>query len=57
LSWFTTRSCAEVALDLAEQFSKRFRTHPSHAQPDELEAALDLVSTKYSTPTWVNRLP
>jgi hypothetical protein len=33
------------------------RTHPSHAQPDELEAALDLVSTKYSTPTWVNRLP
>jgi lipoate-protein ligase A len=57
LSWFTTRSCAEVALELAEQFSKRFRTHPSHAQPDELAAALHLVSTKYATRAWVNRIP
>jgi lipoate-protein ligase A len=57
LSWFTTRSCAEVALDLALFFSSRFRTHPSQAQPEELEAALHLVSTKYATPAWVNRLP
>jgi len=57
LSWFTTRTCAEVALDLAEHFSKRFRTRPSEAQADELDAANQLVSTKYSTPAWVNRLP
>ena len=57
LSWFTTRSCAEVALDLALFFSSRFGTHPSQAQPEELEAALHLVSTKYATPAWVNRLP
>lgn len=57
LSWFTTRSCAEVALDLALFFSSRFPTHPSQAQPEELEAALHLVSTKYATPAWVNRLP
>ena len=57
LSWFTTRTCAEVALDLAEHFSKQFRTRPSDAQPDELDAANQLVSTKYSTPAWVNRLP
>jgi len=57
LSWFTTRTCAEVALDLAEHFSTRFRTRPSEAQADELDAANQLVSTKYSTPAWVNRLP
>lgn len=57
LSWFTKRSCAEVALDLTKSFAVRFRTRASRAQPDELEAALHLVSTKYSTPAWVNRLP
>ena len=57
LSWFTSRSCAEVALDLAGHFSRRFRAHPSEAHPDELKAALHLVATKYSTPAWVNRLP
>jgi lipoate-protein ligase A len=57
LSWFTNRSCAEVARDLAESFARQFRTHRSEAQPDELDAALRLVATKYSTPAWVNRLP
>jgi len=57
LSWFTKRSCAEVARDLAEHFSRLFRTRRSEAQPDELDASLQLVATKYSTPAWVNRLP
>jgi lipoate-protein ligase A len=57
LSWFTKRSCSEVARDLAERFSRQFRTHPSEAGPHELDAALQLVATKYSTPAWVNRLP
>ena len=56
LSWFTTRTCAEVALDLANHFSSSFRTRPSRPQPDELEAAHRLVSTKYATPAWVNRI-
>jgi len=57
LSWFTRRSCAEVARDLARSFSGRFRTRPSQADPDELDDARQLVTTKYSTPAWVNRLP
>jgi lipoate-protein ligase A len=57
LSLFTARSCKEVAHDLAKSFSSRFRTRPSEAQTDELEAALHLVATKYSTQAWVNRLP
>jgi lipoate-protein ligase A len=57
LSWFTQRSCAEVAGELSEHFSRQFRTRRSEAQPEELEASLRLVATKYSTPAWVNRLP
>jgi lipoate-protein ligase A len=57
LSWFTQRSCGEVAGDLAEHFSQQFRTRRSEARPDELDASLQLVATKYSTPSWVNRLP
>jgi lipoate-protein ligase A len=56
LSWFTTRSCAEVARDLGNHFSSSFRTRPSQPQPEELEAARRLVSTKYATPAWVNRI-
>jgi len=56
LSWFTTRTCAEVALDLANHFSSSFRARPSRPQPAELEAAHRLVSTKYATPAWVNRI-
>jgi lipoate-protein ligase A len=57
LSWFTSLSCADVAQSLVRSFSKEFRTHQSSATPAELEAARQLVSTKYGTPAWVNRLP
>jgi len=57
LSWFTSRSCEEVARNLVEYFSKEFRVQPSRPAPEELEAADRLVSTKYATPAWINRLP
>ena len=57
LSWFTSRSCPDVARSLARHFASEFRTHDSRPQPAELEAASRLVSTKYSKPAWVNRLP
>jgi lipoate---protein ligase len=57
LSWFTTLSCAEVADSLVRYFSSEFLTHESGAAPAELEAAHHLVSTKYATAAWVNRLP
>jgi hypothetical protein len=46
-----------VALALAHHFASSYRTRPSQPQPEELEAAHQLVATKYGTPAWVNRLP
>jgi lipoate-protein ligase A len=57
LSWFTPLSCEDVARNLVEYFSKEFRARPSRPAPEELEAADRLVSTKYATPAWINRLP
>ena len=57
LSWFTSLSCEGVARHLEGYFSKAFRVHASGVTPEELEAGYHLVSTKYSTPAWINRLP
>jgi lipoate-protein ligase A len=57
LSWFTSLSCPDIARNLVRHFGSEFRTHESRPQPAELEAASRLVSTKYSKPAWVNRLP
>jgi lipoate---protein ligase len=57
LSWFTPLSCAEVASNLEHHFASEFRTHASRLSADELEAGRRLVESKYSTPTWINRLP
>jgi len=57
LSWFTSLSCEEVARNLERYFSKEFRTYPSELTPEEILAAKTLVSTKYATPAWINRLP
>jgi lipoate-protein ligase A len=57
LSWFTTLSCTEVAGSLVRYFSNEFPARESGVSPTELEAAHRLVSTKYATPAWVNRLP
>ena len=57
LSWFTSLSCADMAQNLVRSFSGEFRTVQGTASPDELDAARRLVSTKYGTPAWVNRIP
>ena len=57
LSWFTSLSCADVAQSLVRSFAGAFRTRQGSASPDELEAARRLVTSKYGTPTWVNRIP
>jgi lipoate-protein ligase A len=57
LSWFTSLSCNEVARNLARYFQREFRAREGHPSDEELEAARDLVSKKYSTPDWINRLP
>jgi lipoate-protein ligase A len=57
LSWFTSLSCAEVARNLQRYFSNELRVHSSEVTPGELEAAGHLVSSKYRTPAWINRLP
>jgi lipoate---protein ligase len=57
LSWFTSLSCGEVAQNLQRYFSNELRVHSSEVTPGELEAAGHLVSSKYGTPAWINRLP
>jgi lipoate-protein ligase A len=57
LSWFTSLTCAEVAQNLQRYFSNELRVHSSEVTPGELEAAGHLVSSKYGTPAWINRLP
>jgi lipoate-protein ligase A len=57
LSWFTPLSCEDVARHLERYFSREFRSHPSGLTPEEVVDAEHLVSTKYATPAWINRLP
>ena len=57
LSWFTSASCAEVGQNLADCFSSEHRARTVEISPAEMGSARRLVSTKYSTSAWVNRLP
>jgi lipoate-protein ligase A len=57
LSWFTPLSCAEVSQHLHEYFAREFHARSTKLSDDELDAALSLVASKYSTPAWINRLP
>jgi lipoate-protein ligase A len=57
LSWFTSMSCAEVAQRMHASFAREFHTRSSELSGDELDAAMNLVASKYSTPAWINRLP
>ncbi len=57
LSWFTSLSCSEVARHLEQYFLNEYQAQRNPVSPAELAAAHDLVSTKYATPAWVNRLP
>ena len=57
LSWFTSKSCAEVAESMEKYFLHEFRASSSLVSPAELKAARQLAATKYSTSAWINRLP
>jgi lipoate-protein ligase A len=57
LSWFTSMDCAAVAAHMERSFASDFHTRAGEVSPDELEAARDLVRTKYATAEWINRLP
>jgi lipoate---protein ligase len=57
LSWFTSLSCEETTRHLERLFASEFTAHKSSLSKDELDAAHALVTEKYETPAWVNRLP
>lgn len=57
LSWFTSMDCAGVASHMAGSFASDFHARGGEVASDELEAAHDLVRTKYATTGWINRLP
>ena len=57
LSWFTDLSCDEVARSMTEDFAREFRAQETHLTAHELYQARHLVTTKYATSAWINRLP
>jgi lipoate-protein ligase A len=57
LSEFTSMRCEEVARYMERGFTTEFDARISELSRNELDAALELVRTKYATSGWVNRLP
>jgi lipoate-protein ligase A len=57
LSWFTALSCEEVARRMTDHFAHELRAQETHVTPGELEQARHLVTAKYATAAWINRLP
>jgi hypothetical protein len=42
---------------MERSFASDFHSRTGEVSADELEAARDLVRTKYATAEWINRLP
>lgn len=57
LSWFTSKDCTEVARHMEASFVADFPSRLGGLSRDELAAASELVTTKYGTEGWINRLP
>ena len=57
LAWFTALSCDEVSFHLFRCFQREVGGREGSLSGEELEAAQALVSSKYSTVAWINRLP
>jgi hypothetical protein len=49
--------CAGVARHMEGSFTAEFHAHDSGVSRAELDAARELVKTKYATPGWIYRLP
>jgi len=57
LSSFTSLGCGDTARHMARFFANEFNVRDGAVSGDELEAARELMKTKYATAEWVNRLP
>ena len=57
LAWFTRLDCSEVALGLRSHFQDRFQAADAKLTRLELDAAGALVTSKYGTAAWINRIP
>jgi lipoate-protein ligase A len=57
VSWFTSSTCAETTSHLERSFRDEFHAKASELAKGEVEAAAELVVTKYLTTEWINRLP
>jgi lipoate---protein ligase len=57
LSWFTPLSCEETTRHLVRFFAGEFTTRTSELSNDEFAAARVMVTEKYGTSAWLNRLP
>jgi lipoate-protein ligase A len=57
LSWFTERSCDDVAVHMQAYFLRSFAASTGSLSSREIAAARKLIAAKYATPEWINRLP
>ena len=57
LAWFTDLDCAAVTSHLERFFASSFSTAPSGLTAEEIADAERLVTSKYATSEWINRLP
>jgi lipoate-protein ligase A len=57
LSEFTSMDCAGVAHNMGRSFTAEFHALDSEVSREELDAARELVRTKYATSDWISRLP
>src|SRR5260370_23999077 len=57
LAWFTDLSCDEVARNMTDYFAHEFQAQETHLSAQELDQAHQLVTAKYATAAWLNRLP
>jgi lipoate---protein ligase len=56
LSWFTDRTCDDVARDLERSFTRDFGARRSAITGEETAEAAALVASKYATSAWIERL-
>jgi lipoate---protein ligase len=57
LAWFTDLPCDEVARRMTDYFAREFRAPQTQLSAQETDQAHRLVTTKYATAAWINRLP
>lgn len=56
LAWFTDLSCDEVEAHMQSHFARELDSQVAPLTVRELEAADQLVASKYATSAWINRL-